>query len=120
MKKNIIRVVKDKRYFTASNVPFNDSRLSWEARGVMGYLLSKPDNWIVRNVDLYKQSDAGKHKVKRILTELKDAGYLVRKCFRKPDGTFEWESTVYETPTMAPKTGDGSADDGKQGHILSI
>jgi hypothetical protein len=40
-----IRVKKDARYFSASNEPFNDKRLSWEARGLMGYLLSKPDNW---------------------------------------------------------------------------
>lgn len=116
----IIRVKKDKGYFVASNKPFNDKSLSWEARGMLGYLLSKPDDWIVRNVDLYRQGPAGKNKVKRILTQLKNAGYLVRTRIRQPDGTFEWESTLYETPpTIAPKTIDGSSVDGKQGHILS-
>ena len=116
----IIRVKKDKGYFVASNKPFNDKDLSWEARGVLAYLLSKPDDWTVRNGDIYKQGPAGINKVKRILGELQEAGYLQRTRFRKSDGTFEWESTIYETPpTIAPKTTDGLSTDGKQCHILS-
>ena len=68
---SIIRVKKDKNYFAASNVPFNDKRLSWEARGVMGYLLSKPDNWQVRFDDLVNQGDAKRFKLRRILRNLK-------------------------------------------------
>jgi len=41
---SIIRVKKDKGYFVASNKPFNNKNLSWEARGILGYLLSKPDD----------------------------------------------------------------------------
>lgn len=116
----IIRVKKDKGYFVASNKPFNDKSLSWEARGVLAYLLSKPDDWTVRNGDLYKQGPAGINKVKRILAELQKAGYLQRTRIRKPDGTFEWETTLYETPpTIAPKTIDGLPTDGKQCHIIS-
>jgi len=107
-KSPIKAVKKDKGYFVASNKPFNDKSLSWEARGVLPYLLSKPDDWTVRNGDLYKQGPAGINKVKRMLRELKDAGYLERTRVKKPDGTFEWESTVHETPlTIAPKTTDG-------------
>jgi len=113
-----VRVKKDFRFFVASNEPFNDTRLSWEARGVMGYLLSKPDGWIVRNGDLYKQSPAGVKKTKRILKELQDFGYLVRERIQNEDGTFDYESTVYESlslnPTVVPKSVDGSRN-----HLLS-
>ena len=116
----IIRVKKDKGYFRVSNQPFNDRRLTWEARGMLGYLLSKPDDWTVRNGDLYKQGPAGINKVKRILKELSDHGYLVRRRIRKEDGTFEWETTLYETPpeTTAPETANGLATGGKQCQLV--
>ena len=103
----VIRVKKDKNFFAASNVPFNDENLSWEARGVMGYLLSKPDDWQVRFVDLVKRGPAGGHKIRRILKELEDNGYLYRERFQTEAGTFDWVSTVYETPTIYQKSVDG-------------
>jgi len=109
-----IRVKKDKGYFVASNKPFNNKDLSWEARGVLAYLLSKPNNWVVRNKDLYRQSKAGRYKVDRILGELKDNGYLERTIYKKADGTFEWESTIHETPiTIARLSNDGLPNVGK-------
>ena len=110
---SIIRVVKDTKYFVASNEPFNDKRLSWEARGVMGYLLSKPDNWEVMFNDLVNNGPAGEKLIRRILKELQEYGYLERKQSRLPNGKYEWVSTVYETPhivveTMLPPGVDGA------------
>lgn len=118
----IIRVKKDSRYFVASNEPFNDKALSWEARGVLGYLLSKPDNWVVRNTDLIKQGPAGREKIERILRELKDNGYLLRYRERDEETKrFTWVTEVYESPSLHPliaipgKAVDGSPVDGFPG-----
>jgi len=126
---SIIRVKKDKSYFAASNKPFNDKVLSWEARGVMGYLLSKPDDWQLRFFDLVNQGPAGEYKVRRVLKELEDNGYLERERIKKEDGTFDWISTVFETPTISRKPiyGDtisrlptcGASTDGKPRDIVS-
>ena len=125
---SIIRVKKDKNYFAASNKPFNDKRLSWEARGVMGYLLSKPDDWQVRFFDLINQGDAKRFKMRRILKELEDCGYLTRQRIRKDDGTYDWMSTVHETPTHGDTIGQSpthgvtigqSPTGGKPTHIIS-
>lgn len=105
---SVIRVKKDKNYFAASNVPFNDEALSWEARGVMGYLLSKPDDWQVKFTDLVKRGPAGDHKIRRILKELEEHNYLEREMYQGDDGKFNWISTVYETPTISRKSQDGS------------
>ncbi len=78
MSSGIIRVKKDTRYFTASNEPFNDSRLRWGARGVMGYLLSKPDGWECRNADLEAAGPGGQHQIRSIIKELKKFGYIHR------------------------------------------
>lgn len=108
----IIRVKKEEKYFVASNELFNDKALSWEARGVMGYLLSKPDNWTVRTRDLVRQSPAGMHKVTRILSELKKAGYIRRERRRLDNGRFEWETVVYESSTIPRLSSNGLSIDG--------
>jgi len=97
---SIIRVEKNKNYFAVSNVPFQDKNLSWEARGMMGYLLSKPDDWKIMFHDLVNQSDCGDYKVRRILKELEENKYLVRNRRKSADGKFFWESTIYENPTI--------------------
>jgi len=98
---SVIRVKKDKNFFAASNVPFNDENLSWEARGVMGYLLSKPDDWQVRFTDLVNKGSAGAYKIRKILKELEENGYLNREKYRTEGGTYDWVSIIYETPAMS-------------------
>ena len=126
---SIIRVKKDRNYFAASNKPFNDKQLSWEARGVMGYLLSKPDEWQVRFYDLVQQGPAGEHKIRRILKELEELGYMERERIKLSDGKFDWITTVYETSTISrlpiyglsidgSPTG-GASTDGKPRDIVS-
>src|SRR3972149_3095975 len=89
---SIIRVKKNANYFSASNIPFNDKRLSWEARGVMGYLLSKPDDWTVRFNDLVGNGPAGQKKIRRILKELEKAKKFERNLIKSTGGKFDWES----------------------------
>ena len=102
MSENIFRVKKDARYFVASNVPFNDERLSWEARGVMGYLLSKPDDWQTRMGDLVNSGPAGMKVIRRVLAELRAYGYMSRETKRVGGGKFIWITTLYETPELNP------------------
>jgi hypothetical protein len=97
-----IRVKKDARYFSASNEPFNDKRLSWEARGLMGYLLSKPNNWKIRMHDLDEQGPAGARKLKRMLAELRLYGYMNRIRVKLDNGKFDWITDVYESPAQNP------------------
>lgn len=101
---SIIRVKKDARYFTASNEPFNDVRLSWEARGLMGYLLSKPNNWEVNMADLLNKGPAGEHKMRRMLAELRAIGYMNRIRVTLARNLFDWITEVYESPSQNPKT----------------
>lgn len=96
------RVNKEEKYSQILNEPLNDKRLSWEARGLLAYLLSKPNGWEVRNYDLVNQSNAGEHKVKRILSELKKAGYMRRYRIHDEEGQFRWITDVYESPSMNP------------------
>lgn len=102
-----IRVKKDAHYFSASNEPFNDKRLSWEARGLMGYLLSKPNDWEVRMSDLENQGSAGNYKIRRMLAELRAYGYMNRIRVSKDGGKFDWITEVYESPSQNPSPSKG-------------
>lgn len=122
---SIIRVRKDARYFTASNEPFVDKRMSWETRGLMGYLLTKPDNWQVRIEDLIAQGPAGLHKLRRMLSEARLYGYMNRIRYTNEDGTFGWITEVFESPSQNPnpstsirKSTSGLSTSGKPADIV--
>jgi hypothetical protein len=102
---NIFRLEKTEHYARIANSVFEDRRLSWEARGLLGYILSKPDDWKVRLFDLVARGPAGEHKLRRMLRELEAAGYLYRRRYRRADGTFEWIVIVLEHPSLARTLG---------------
>jgi len=54
----------------------NDSRLSWDARGLMALILSRPDVGPIRIPDLQKNCLHGKYKIQRVLDELREHGYI--------------------------------------------
>ena len=108
----IIRVAhnKDNPYTLINRTFTDDPALSWEARGLLAYLLCKPDNWTVRFTDLERRGEAGREKLRRMLRELSGAGYLVRTRSHNPaTGQWTWESVVYETPSAGlPSMGEPS------------
>ncbi|RCL00014.1 MAG: hypothetical protein JSC085_001001 [Candidatus Tokpelaia sp. JSC085] len=63
-------------YVVVPNSLVEDHRLSFEARGVLCYLLSKPNNWKIQIRDLQKQGNLGRDKTYRLLKELRNIGYL--------------------------------------------
>lgn len=97
-RKTIQRIPKVRGFLVVDNGVFNDVSLTWEARGLMGYLLSKPDHWQVRLHDLLNRGPAGEHKVRRMLHELKAAGYIRTRRLKRVDGTFDWLTEIYESP----------------------
>lgn len=103
----IVRVQKRETYTAISNAPLRDASLSWEARGVLAYLLSKPNNWQVLVGDLVNQGPASRGKVNRVLRELEECGYLLRERIHNEHGRFVWRSTVYEESTITQNTIDG-------------
>ncbi len=76
----IFRTPKSAAYpFTRiDNRLLTDASLSYAARGMLCYLLSKPDNWLLVKENLIKNSPAGSTAVKNILNELQEAGYVQR------------------------------------------
>lgn len=97
----VIRVQKKANNFVMMDKSFlEDKRLSYKAKGILAYLLSKPDNWKVIIGNLVSRSTDGKASVYAGLKELKECGYYEKNPIRNESGTriIRWESTVYEIP----------------------
>ena len=97
----VIRVRKLPSQFVTMHKGFlENSSLSFKAKGVLAYLLSKPDNWKVIMADLNNSSTDGKAAIYSALRELKAAGYYEKVPVRTEDGKLidHWESIVYEVP----------------------
>lgn len=104
--KSIIRTVKQNNYSTIKNSIFTDERLSWKAKGIMGYLMTRPDNWKVIIADLINRSKDGRDAVYSGLKELKQHGYLVHQPIRSETGKksiIGWEYIAYEEPIETGK-----------------
>ncbi len=99
----IIRVERvPNGYATMDKRFLEDDRLSFKAKGILAYLLSKPNNWKVIVWDLVQHCKDGKTSVYAGLKELKECGYYKKVPVRSEDGTriVRWESTVYEVPNL--------------------
>jgi hypothetical protein len=71
----IIRHKHTGRYTTVPNAIFEDDRLSIEAKGLLGYLLSRAPNWQARHDQLQHKLGIGRKLLKRCLVEIIEAGY---------------------------------------------
>ncbi len=95
----IVRTPHREKWLIMSRVGLEDARLSWKARGLLAYLLSKPDNWNVMIAHLVKQAPDGRDSVMSGLRELRQAGYIVSSRSRSETGTFDgWDTEVHEEP----------------------
>lgn len=81
-----------------------DSRLSWAARGLLIFLLGKPDNWKVSIEHLRKETEAsdkatGRDGIYSLLKALIAAGYVKRVESRNEDGTLDGaDYLVFDDP----------------------
>jgi hypothetical protein len=81
----------------------NNAALSFDARGLLLYLLEKPADWSVSNEELYRASPDGERHINTLLAELKAHGYVHReKVYDPPTRTFRWDTIVYDFPEDNP------------------
>ncbi len=105
--KSIVRVSKNKDnpYVMMNKEFLSDSKLSWRAKGMLSYLLSKPDNWQVNPNDLIKKSKDGRDAVYACLNELIEFGYIQRNKIRNDKGHFSHiEYLVFEVSKTSMDT----------------
>lgn len=103
---SIIRAPRPEGNFYLLNKAISeDQRLSWGARGMLVFLLGKPDHWEVSTHHLIGQTKdclgkaSGRDAVRGLIRELEQAGYLQIFLERAEGGEFGGRSyTVSESP----------------------
>jgi hypothetical protein len=92
---------KGRDFLMIENATVRDRRLSFKARGVLAWLLSKPAGWEPTVERLADESPDGVFAIRSACKELEQHGYLARKRARGKAG--EWVNTwhVYEVPPSA-------------------
>ncbi|ANA80168.1 helix-turn-helix domain-containing protein [Paenibacillus glucanolyticus] len=98
----IVRVQKRDNGYTILDPYFlSDDRLSWKAKGLLAYLLSKPSNWRVYIADLVKRSKDGRDAVYSAIKELENCGYVERRQTRDEANRITgMETVIYERPII--------------------
>ncbi|AIF45718.1 hypothetical protein [Virgibacillus sp. SK37] len=105
----MIRTKKQDNPFVQLDKHFiNDQALTFKAKGILTYILSKPDGWQIRLKDLVNHTADGKAAVASGLDELMEHGYIFKYQERQENGTFgDWVYEVYERPEYNPKKLEG-------------
>jgi|GEM_PF-2989295 len=94
---------KENPYVMLNKTPLSDDRISWRAKGIWAYLLSKPDNWTVREKDLMNKSTEGRDAVRGAIKELVDHGYILKIELREKGKYIGVEYSVFESPIEVEK-----------------
>ena len=112
----IFRIKRKDRGFTqVDNKILENPNLSWKAKGLLTYFLSRPDNWRVRLADLEKRSTDGVTAIRSALAELERANYAKLELARAENGTLEgsfW--SIYEEPDTGMQETSMPDDTGMQ------
>lgn len=97
---SVIRVKKQRGEFTVLHTGFLENpKLSAKAKGILAYLLSKPDGWTACQYDVERVMADGRASIRSGFAELLEAGYMRRWRENDPEtGHLGWLVEVYETP----------------------
>lgn len=101
----IFRTVKDRdHHYVKINISAaNDARLSYKGLGIHTYLMTKPDGWEAREVDLAKRHDDGVASVRSGVRELIEHGYMIRvRVINSLGQVVDWRIDTFETPDLNP------------------
>ncbi|MEC0241693.1 hypothetical protein P4H66_17915 [Paenibacillus dokdonensis] len=98
---------KDPPPFTRiNNSMLQDERLSFKARGLLAYMLSKPDHFRFYLDELIKHTTEKKDSIRTGMKELEQLGYVHRYPVKNERGKImSWELDIYESPSLRPESG---------------
>jgi hypothetical protein len=101
---SIIRSERPESNFYILDKAISENKsLSWAARGLLIFLLGKPNAWKVSVANLTNETGLSEKKTGRdgiytILNELVNVGYITRARARNDGKLAEMDYTVYDTP----------------------
>jgi len=108
---SIIRRKRNGNFTTIPNHVF-EAEIAIDTLGLLCFFLGLPHDWKVNEKHITERFGFGRDRYRRMITELIEAGYLVRETLIGEDGRFAGqEIRIYDEPP----TGDGLSGDGLHG-----
>ncbi len=97
---NIVRATKDREhpYVMVLRATVDGSSLTFEERGLLIYILGKPDNWQVQIKDLMREGSIGRDKAYNLVNGLIKKGYAERFEERTSGKVTGYRVVVHESP----------------------
>src|SRR5437764_14419053 len=96
----IIKIKRhSKNFVIIDKRPLDNPILSWRAKGLLAYFLTKPDNWVVVMSDLIVRSKDRRQSTQKAFHELRDAGHATLEVVSNDKGQIigkEWH--IHEQP----------------------
>jgi len=113
--KTIIRVCKskDNPYVMINKALLQSPDLSAKEKGILAYLLSLPDDWIVHVGELVKHFTDGRDSIYSGIASLIRKGFIKRSIVRQETGQVaRYEYLVFESPEALESTAYGKPGNG--------
>lgn len=73
----VYKIKKTENFVVLDKGFLQDASLSWQAKGILALLLSRPADWEVHVSELLQRATNGEHSTRSALNELKTHGYIV-------------------------------------------
>jgi DNA-binding Lrp family transcriptional regulator len=100
------------KYTVIPNETMRDNSISFEATGLLCFLLSLPADWAIHKSWLQKQKlGCGRDKLTRLISELEEAGYIKREVSQLENGKlngYDWY--VHPTALLKNRNTDNPTD----------
>jgi len=78
----------------------DDNNLTTNAKAILIYMLSKPDDWQFFELDITRHFKDNVKVIRRGIKELIDKGYVNRNKLKNTKGIFVYEYDIFEQPEL--------------------
>lgn len=90
------RETRSVQFTTVDNEFIKDINISFKAKGILLYMLSRPDNWTFYESEITSNSHDGIKSIKSGIKELTDFGYVERHQLKKDNKFNGYEYIIHE------------------------
>lgn len=94
----ILRKPKHEKFTMVMNYFINDTRLKPDGKGVLLFMLSKPDDWNFKYENLMAGLGIGEKYLRSCIKQLEELKYIKRIKCRGENGHYAWNYFIYEEP----------------------
>lgn len=109
----IIRVKHSNNFTQLSNDMLRDKSISWKAKGLLGCIMSLPDEWTIKKTTLFQFSKDGRDSTIAAFNELVSSGYALEVKSRVK-GKFSVKYIVSDKPLRNFRNGLSDSDNKEQ------